>query len=488
MTRAKISEYSATAGDNTDVNGVNIAEGCPPSSMNNMGREIMAALKRFQVGSDGDGVTVGGNLVVSGSTTANTLSATTVNATGTATFSGSVVLSGTTTANTFSTDLITEKTSAAGVTVDGVVLKDNGASLGGNLTFTGTGNRITGDLSNATFANRVAFQTSTTNSATTVYAIPNGTSTTSGFIASTDPSVTNGSEIRALATGTASTLGSYARGTGTILPLTLDVGSERMRIDTSGNVGIGTTTPTGLLHVGAGTGGIRVVFSNSAGLGKLEIPDNFAGGPSLTFGNDTDTGFLRPADNAIAVHTNGTERMRIDSNGNLLVGTTSATNNSRLKVQGSSTSGSDYCAQFTKSDGANILFLKNDGSTISDGTYNSTTANAANVFISGSAQLQRSTSSLKYKTDVQDATHGLAEVMALRPVTYKGKNDGDTVFGGLIAEEVHEAGLTEFVQYADDGSPDALAYGNMVSLCVKAIQEQQAIIESLKTRLDAAGL
>jgi hypothetical protein len=69
VTRAKISEYSATAGDNTDVNGVNIAEGCPPSSMNNMGREIMAALKRFQVGSDGDGVTVGGQLAVTGTTT-----------------------------------------------------------------------------------------------------------------------------------------------------------------------------------------------------------------------------------------------------------------------------------------------------------------------------------------------------------------------------------------------------------------------------------
>jgi hypothetical protein len=93
--------------------------------MNNMGREIMAALKRFQVGSDGDGVTVGGALVVSGATTANTFSATAVNATGTVTFSGSVILSGTTTANTFSTDLITEKTSAAGVTIDSVLLKDN---------------------------------------------------------------------------------------------------------------------------------------------------------------------------------------------------------------------------------------------------------------------------------------------------------------------------------------------------------------------------
>jgi hypothetical protein len=81
VTRAKISEYSATANDNTDVNGINIAENCPPSSMNNMGREIMAALKRFQVGSDGDGVTVGGALVVSGATSANTFTGTVVNAT-----------------------------------------------------------------------------------------------------------------------------------------------------------------------------------------------------------------------------------------------------------------------------------------------------------------------------------------------------------------------------------------------------------------------
>jgi hypothetical protein len=66
--------------------------------MNNMGREIMAALKRFQTGSDGDGVTVGGALVVSGATTVNT----------------------------FNVDVISEKTSAAGVTVDGVLLKDSG--------------------------------------------------------------------------------------------------------------------------------------------------------------------------------------------------------------------------------------------------------------------------------------------------------------------------------------------------------------------------
>jgi ribosomal protein L18 len=101
--------------------------------------------------------------------------------------------------------------------------------------------------------------------------------------------------------------------------------------------------------------------------------------------------------------------------------------------------------------------------------------------------IRRSTSSLKYKKEIEDSIHGLTEVLLLRPVTYKGKSEADNnkVVGGLIAEEVHKAGLTEFVQYADDGTPDALAYGNMVSLCIKAIQEQQALITTLTARIEA---
>jgi hypothetical protein len=69
MSKTKISQYDPSAANNTDVNGVNIAEGCAPSGINNAIREVMAALKRFETGSDGDSITVGGNLVVSGSAT-----------------------------------------------------------------------------------------------------------------------------------------------------------------------------------------------------------------------------------------------------------------------------------------------------------------------------------------------------------------------------------------------------------------------------------
>jgi hypothetical protein len=66
MPKVKISEYSQTAANNTDINSINLAEGMLPSDVNNAIRELMKQLKDFQVGSQGDPVTVGGNLVVSG--------------------------------------------------------------------------------------------------------------------------------------------------------------------------------------------------------------------------------------------------------------------------------------------------------------------------------------------------------------------------------------------------------------------------------------
>ena len=118
----------------------------------------------------------------------------------------------------------------------------------------------------------------------------------------------------------------------------------------------------------------------------------------------------------------------------------------------------------------------------SSGVAGNTTVSSANLFISGGNNFQKSTSSRRYKTNITDATHGLSDVLNLRSVTYKGVNDGETVFGGLIAEEVHDAGLTEFVNYSQDDNgndiPEGVHYGHMVALAFKAIQE-------LKTELDA---
>jgi uncharacterized protein YceH (UPF0502 family) len=103
--------------------------------------------------------------------------------------------------------------------------------------------------------------------------------------------------------------------------------------------------------------------------------------------------------------------------------------------------------------------------------------------VDANGSLLRSTSSARYKTDIQPYTHGLAEVLVLAPKFYKGINDGNKQFAGLIAEDVDAAGLTEFVVYNDSGEPDALAYSNMVALAFKAIQELNAKVEALETRV-----
>jgi len=66
MAKNKISEFSSTPANNTDISGINIAEGCPPSGINNAIRELMAQLKDQQTGTDADNFTVGGNLSVTG--------------------------------------------------------------------------------------------------------------------------------------------------------------------------------------------------------------------------------------------------------------------------------------------------------------------------------------------------------------------------------------------------------------------------------------
>jgi hypothetical protein len=95
MAKTKISEFSATAADNTDITNINIAEGCSPANVNNAIRSLMSLLKNQQDGSSGDPFTVAGTLVASG----QVVSSGTLNVTGafqldaTAGASGQVLLS-----------------------------------------------------------------------------------------------------------------------------------------------------------------------------------------------------------------------------------------------------------------------------------------------------------------------------------------------------------------------------------------------------------
>ena len=117
--------------------------------------------------------------------------------------------------------------------------------------------------------------------------------------------------------------------------------------------------------------------------------------------------------------------------------------------------------------------------------YATTGAGAGTVVVGTDGNLFRSSSSARYKKDIVDARYGLSDLLKLRAVNYKGNGEQDTdkLLGGLIAEEVDEAGLQEFVIYDDQQRPDALHYAQMVSLCVKSIQELKTIVDAQAAKI-----
>jgi len=276
-------------------------------------------------------------------------------------------------------------------------------------------------------------------------------------------------------------------------------GNERMRITSTGTVGIGTSSPSStyildvhtnnsvyntrfyqpssstsaynsIIITGAMTSAVGYAGIGGSATGNTSFRDNFVVGTQSS--------------HPLVLNTNDTERMRITSGGAVAIGATST--NGRLGVRGTTNDSSAYAFEAANSSGNSLSLVRNDGLIIFPSLVSTfTTGSAANMFVSpGDGAIYRSTSSIKYKKNVEDYDKGLTEVMQMRPVFYEGISESDEckIFAGLIAEEVHDLGLTEFVQYAEDGSPDSLAYQNMVALLIKAIQELKAEIDSLKTK------
>jgi hypothetical protein len=241
----------------------------------------------------------------------------------------------------------------------------------------------------------------------------------------------------------------------------LNIGSGQVYKDSSGNVGIGTSSPSnnGLgksLQVGQSSALVAETTGNRFWLGSnwyYSGSDRYITNGHATLYSQQSGQHLwfNAASGTAGNSISFTQAMTLDASGNLIL---ASAGNPRI---------------------------------YSPGVFNVTNGAAANMIVTSDGGFARSTSSLKYKKNVNDSVRGLSDLLKLRAITYESKNETEAgiVFGGLIAEEVHEAGLTEFVQYAEDGTPDALAYGNMVSLCIKAIQELKAEVDALRAQVEA---
>jgi hypothetical protein len=114
---------------------------------------------------------------------------------------------------------------------------------------------------------------------------------------------------------------------------------------------------------------------------------------------------------------------------------------------------------------------------------------------SNTGALIRTSSSARYKQDISDVVYSYEDILRLSPKTFRLKEEAESnpnarVYGGLIAEDVHELeSLKVFVNYQtqEDGSkiPDGIAYGEMVSALVSALKHQNLIIENLTSRIEA---
>lgn len=276
MARTKISEFSATPGNNTDIDGINISEGCAPSGINDAIRELMSQLKDFQAGTAGDSFNgpVGTTTAAAGAFT--TLSASsTVSGTGFSNYLASPpAIGGTAAAAGSFTTLTTSSTvTHNGGTANGVAYLNGSKVLttGSALTFDGSFYLgLTGAMKINSNGYKLRFYDATG-------------STGYGYL------YTDGTNLQF--------------DSGNTQPLSFLInGSEQMRLTSTG-LGIGTSSPTSKLTIGTGT--YSAAASGTAGLYATVA-----------------SGLVALADGYLFASRTGSTYAQIDTSGNLGLGVT----------------------------------------------------------------------------------------------------------------------------------------------------------------------
>lgn len=161
-------------------------------------------------------------------------------------------------------------------------------TINGNTTNTGTAVRFLADFTNSTVTNRMAFQTSTSNSTTGIYALPNGTATAASWQATNTADPTNTSKILIATNGSTDVqLVSGINGSGTYLPLSFYTnGVGQFAINTSGAFGIGSVAAS---TVNYGTSGQVLVSGGSSAQPSWGTAGATGGGTDQIFWNNGQT-------------------------------------------------------------------------------------------------------------------------------------------------------------------------------------------------------
>jgi hypothetical protein len=239
--------------------------------------------------------------------------------------------------------------------------------------------------------------------------------------------------------------------------------TERVRITSAGNVGIGTTSPQGIFEA------VGLSYLTRSGQSLLINP-NYGGA-------NTHIQFQAVGNMGIAFATNGdNEAMRITSGGDVLI------NKNSLSA---GTVGVEFERNSTTrmtTDGNTALLLNRLSS---DGTildFRRSTTQVGSISVTTSATSYNTSSDYRLKQDLKEY-NGIDLISKIKTYNYEWKSDKSRSYG-VLAHELQEVLPYAVVGKKDDEQMQGVDYSKLVPVLVKAIQEQQAQIEELKALIN----